>query len=668
MAKRAVQIWWILFSALCVVFAGFCVEANEQIYPWGTQVASYADFSQTGEKKEDIAANLATAARNTSSGYFLLTKTDPDDAANGLVIIWFGDEPETAIQDASQTEWFRNGRHAAVQSWQDPGLSNLSGSYSFADDQAAAAFTQAASELNATVEPRGRRTPIAGVTEAAANNVGVVFLAASLVSLTFVVLWTWAGSRRTLNSVQTMRGDSPAVLVRGAFVSMVHQSAVPLAASSLVSFAVVSTMHRWHSWTGLAATCAAIIAMLIVVVSLLTVVFSRFFIPQIREIASRKDLSTRIRRGNGVFSWLCIFLALLSVPLSVSAFVESDDMRRDAAVWLNARNAVTFDIQPSFDDGTHDEAFARFFERAQDDGIMALSYSVGSMMVSSDGTPPTDEQIAQQLQPYDDVIITNPTFLELLKVDTASMTPVDATTLPSEVSDSLTSYDGLWFRQHDGNTTPYKLYTWQSSQAFPALLHSPNPGDIKTVHHPLLLVFDDAAHGLSTVNFLEAALTSGNIMFTDFSTARNLIDEEGLDGVFYSASTVSDAAIDAVQRKRNEMATDIASVICALCTTLYCVCESARIWSRQHMREIFVRHTSGVAYPRIVARHFVPRAIVQSAITAGVAVLCSEALAMTDGISLMIAISCALLAIEWCACIGYAKDAFRSVTLRRDDE
>ncbi|OZG49351.1 hypothetical protein [Pseudoscardovia suis] len=670
MAKRAVQAWWLLFCALCVVFAGFCVDSNEQIYPWGTQVASYADFSQTTLRKEDVAAHLASAAQNTPSGYFLLTKTDPGDAANGLSITWFGNEPEEAENTAfqsNQPEWFHNGRHATVRSWQDLGLSNLSGSYSFADEQTAAAFAQATGELNATVQPRGRRSPIAGVTEAVANNVGVLFLAASLVSLTFVVVWTWAGSRRNLNSVRIVNGDSPTVLVRASFVSMIRMAAIPAAISTIASFIIVSASHSWHAWAEFATTSVAIIAALIIIAAVLTLLFSLAFIPKVREIASRKDLSTRIRRGDGAFSWLCVFLALLSIPLSASAYAESGDILKDAEVWLNAQDAVTFDIQPSYNDGTHDKAFAKFFERAQDDNIMALSYSVGSMMVSSEGAPPTDEQIIQQLQPFEDVIITNSTFLDLLKVNTASMSPIDADSLPKGIQDSLNDYDGLWFMHPDGDATPYKLYTWQGSQAFPALLHSPNPGDIKTVHHPLLLVFDDAAHGLSTVNFLEAALTSGNIVFTDLPSAEKIIDEEGLDGVFYSASTVSDAAIDAAKRKRNEMTVDIASAICALCTALYCIGESARIWSWQHMREIFLRHTSGVAYPRICARHFIPRIIIQLVITLAVMTLCTKVFAQTQGIDAMIAVSCALMAIETCACMLYAKAAFRDVIMRRSD-
>lgn len=96
MIRRSVQAWWLALVLLSALFAAYCVQENESVYPLGTSSASYADFSSSPLSKDRLIELLSRTAKKTSSGSFLLTKADPNDAANGLDIYWFGSSPKSA--------------------------------------------------------------------------------------------------------------------------------------------------------------------------------------------------------------------------------------------------------------------------------------------------------------------------------------------------------------------------------------------------------------------------------------------------------------------------------------------------------------------------------------------------------------------------------------------
>ena len=90
---RYLRWWWVVLVALSAVFASYAVESAETMYPLGSTYAVYADLSSSTLSKQQVVKDLSAQASRTSSGEFLLTKTNSEDAVNGVDVYRFGGRP-----------------------------------------------------------------------------------------------------------------------------------------------------------------------------------------------------------------------------------------------------------------------------------------------------------------------------------------------------------------------------------------------------------------------------------------------------------------------------------------------------------------------------------------------------------------------------------------------
>lgn len=662
MIRRSVQAWWLALVLLSALFAAYCVQENESVYPLGTSSASYADFSSSPLSKDRLIELLSRTAKKTSSGSFLLTKADPNDAANGLDIYWFGSSPKSA----ETVRWFKNGRHASISSIRDIGLLNLSGSYSFTNQQDAATFAADAEKAGATVQSRGRRTAFTNIGDAVNGNVGVIFLLLSLLFLSSALFWTWAGSKDESRSIRLLHGKSKPSLYMDDLGSLAHMSYPWAVGAAAAGTGIMLALHGLRSTTTFLITYATLLICLVAAACTLSVAFLMVFIPSVKRISARRDGLSVIRHGNNALKLLCIFMALLSLPLSLNSAQEALKEKNDADAWQQARSAVTFDVQPAYQQERYVGNFQRLFTQAEHDGILAISYSVGSMLVRTSGSSaPSQRQIDAQLAPFDDVIITTPTFLKLLHVDRAHMSSIERKKLPSGLQQALSDYQGVWFNEHAG-TDPYQMYTWSGGSSFPALLHSPQPGSLATARHPLILVVNEPSRTMNVSGFLIPCLTSGNMLFTDVNTAQKDISASGLDHIIYSASTVADAALYESQQLRDAAFVDIAAAVFCILTGIFCSWQSARIWAFENRKRIFVRHTSGLSHWRIARRRLLVQNAFEMVVAVAAVAVCSALFMMPSQIPVIIVTALAFILFESGALLTSTRIAFSQVTLRQE--
>lgn len=607
-----------------------------------------------------MAKTLTRAASATPGGSFLLTKASTDDVTNGLDIFWFGKRP--AATDG--TGWFKNDRHADIRSADDLGLSNLSGSYSFADEQTASAFEHVARELGASVESRGKRTVLADIGVAIHGNVGAVFLLLSLLFLSFALFWTWAGSLDRSRSIRLMYGESRPVLQRDDLESLARISWPPALVGIVMAAGVMLGLHRFHAVGAFLLTYAALAAVLIVAAFFSAFVFLMAFTPSVGRIAARADGSMRVRLGNNAVKLLCLVMAFLSLPLSLNAAQQALKEKSDADVWQQARQAVTFDVQPAYQQERYVRNFQTLFIQTDNEGIMGLSYSVGSMLVRTTGPPaPSQAQIDAQLAPFDDVIMTNLTFLDLLHVDRTALKRIDEGSLPTGLKSALQDYKGVWFNDRAGEAS-YTLYTWSGDSSFPALLHAPEPGSLAVSNRPLIFVVDSPSKTLSATGFLIPGLTSGNMLFTDLNKAQEAIRANGLGGIAYSASTVPDAALYASQQLRDDAIVDVAAAIFAMLTGLFCALQSARLWALEQRTRIFIRCAAGASYWQILQGGFLLQTCIEMAIAGGAAAVCALFFMMPAQAWVPIGIAIVFIVFEWFASLASARIVFRRFVQR----
>jgi hypothetical protein len=658
---RYLRWWWVVLVALSAVFASYGVENAETMYPLGSTYAVYADFSSSTLSKQQVVKDLAARAPCTSSGEFLLTKANSEDAVNGLDVYRFGGRSA----GHSAVVWFKNARHGRVLPASDLGLLNLSGNYSFYDGASAQGFVQTVARLGGSTQAVTHRSPVSVFAGALGANRGASLLALAVLFLNIAVLWAWSGSRRRSRSVRFMYGRTTASL-QSEDILLFCRLSLPAIAGGFLIGGCMAAYHRFHDVVLFFTVFLSLVAAHVVFSLIAASLFLLLFTPSVRQLAARVGKSTLVRWGNGTWKYLCLVTVLMALPLSVSSASLASQSRAAASQWGNASNAVTFSVQGNGDYQSYVGRFRRFFTTTDSDGTLALSYSVAPMMIDGTGSDarPSQSLIERQLAPYDDVIVTNPTFLDLMKVNRRLMKPVDGTALPQTVRRGLSDYQSIWFTSASASAS-YRLYTWSAGAGFPALDYTSNPGEMSNTRHPLILLVDEPARSMNLENFLIPSMTTGNVIFTDLARTRRALDASALTPVVYSASTVSDAALYRAQLLEGNAVADIMAAILAILAGVFCAVQSSWIWAVEHRSLIFIRHTDGTAYARLLSRRLLLHTLLEMTLTGVAYVALYYGLLLPEQAPVAVAVGILFIALEWVSAFISCRRVFKSSVQRQ---
>lgn len=658
---RYLRWWWVVLVALSAVFASYAVENAETMYPLGSTYAVYADLSSSTLSKQQVVKDLSAQASRTSSGEFLLTKANFEDGVNGLDVYRFSGRPA----GRSAMVWFKNARHGRVLPASDLGLLNLSGNYSFYDGASAREFVQAISRLGGSTQAVTYRSPGSVFTDALGANRGASLLALAVLFLNVAVLWAWSAGRRRSRSVRFMYGRTT-VSLQGEDLLLFCKLSLPAIAGGVLIGGCMAAYHRFHDVVLFFTVFLSLVAVHVVFSLIVAFFFLLLFTPSVGQLAARAGKSTMVRWGNGVWKYLCLVTVLMALPLSVSSASLASQSRAAASRWGNANSAVTFSVQGNGDYHRFEGRFRRFLTTTDGDGTLALSYSVAPMMIDGTGSDarPSQSLIERQLAPYDDVIITNPTFLDLMKVNRRLMKPVDGTTLPQTVCRGLSDYQSIWFTSASASAS-YRLYAWRDDAVFPALDYTSNPGEMSNARHPLILLVDEPARSMNLENFLIPSMTTGNVIFTDLARARRALDVSGLTQVVYSASTVSDAALYRAQLLEGNAAAGIMAAILAILAGMFCAVQSSWIWAVEHRSFIFIRHTDGTAYASMLSRRLLLHTLLETGLTGIAYVALHYGLLLPGQAPVAVAVGMLFIALEWVSAFISCRRVFNSSVQRQ---
>ncbi|MFT0846161.1 hypothetical protein VR010_00205 [Actinomycetaceae bacterium L2_0104] len=309
------------------------------------------------------------------------------------------------------------------------------------------------------------------------------------------------------------------------------------------------------------------------------------------------------------------------------ALIYTDSARQaqhEAIRWAAAKGTVRVSVSAQTLEAGHAEEYesrlSELLTQSDAAGNLALSFSLDQVVQLS----------AQEMGPYDHIVVTNPRFLTLFSNDgspgsdrsssiTNDLVPLNAQEIAPAVMNSLEENMNMWSAPGADALAGAHLYTTASgSPAFPAIGDQRDASNPVQAERPLIVVIDKPADALAIEGVLEAFVANGQIVFTDADELRSAMSEFGLEAYFTSIDNVADQILDSAHLFAQQARLGIISIALASGTLIVALVQSAGIWAEQNRRTIFARHSTGHTYRRITGHRVTLEALLLT-FTAGVA-------------------------------------------------
>ena len=671
MAKRILTVLGLIMPLVVSYIIVAALESLDAVYPIGTTTFVSVDFSRSKAQKTDIVAALdALPYRKGEFGALSKTKmtsaadSSSDPAVSGLFV--FGDESQ-AERDLSKHQ-YGGSRSVTLSSLSDLADASISGAYSFSDADMRNSFEKLVKTYDGAIVNDGRRVSNADVFGLLSDNQSGAFGIVVLCVAICATGWSWAGNRERLHSMLILNGVGNGRIL---YQDIVDFSKICLSWYCLGGIGASAVVLLTHAVNSVAEYCkaylsvAAGLALLFVVVIAL---FSSLTMPSIRQLAARHTLSRRLLCGQLAWKFICAVLALVAGGTSSYAFMAASQQLDSARRWqhLDAVVSVETLADPANSSAEVGRVFQRFLDGEDTAGNMYLSYSVAPALVyGSNGNAPTKRETLQQIAPYDDVVIVNTSFLKLMHISRNSLKKTASARIPSILAKSLKDYDGIWVNKQSPIKMEDCLYEWKGDETFPSLEYNAQSGMFSSSRNPLIILTDDASAMFSLNSFLYPAMSSTNIQFASADSVNETARESAMAPYITSVSRVADDAMYQYRLDIQQRNLNLCFVVIILSETFFCMMQDAVLWIYEKRRMLFIRHTSGASYSRIVLSYFISQlGLLLAALLAAWWCVGQQQLLSGNTSLLMLLLCLACAVVEFASLLSAARRCFAEVVQR----
>lgn len=588
MLRTVVRVVSALLSVCVCVLAVGSIQESQSSFPAGTNHGLTVDTHNSVLTKADLIDGLNSFAADKE---VVLAKVASNSSENREAkdLYWFGDHKPTAPGYL----WFDPNIQDEVYPVSELGDRPLDGYYVLkAEASDVKAFYQWADNVGLSLQDHNQQSSRAALM-ATINGSGSGLAVASVLILFISVSTIWFYSRGHSRNIR-LQGGVSAWRIHSVDLWLLARTTVGW---SLIGYFVALLGVALVLGLGRVAIVAGwSLALLTVVILLMACVFAVLSLvtrPRVALAAARETPWRSVSRIGVVLRVASIAVALVSIPFALFYTQTARQAHSEAETWQDASRVVRIMLVSSEATLSGDEMYLSRIDgllaEAESEGIAAMSVSLDQMA----------EMAEVDSSEFDHVIVTNREFLDLWDQD-IELEPVDQSSvtegLAAEVNDNLQ----VWERA-DGSVEEYSSwYTLSdSSDSLPVIGSQVDHGNAVQAEHPLIVMVKDLDQAFAVDGVLDALVSNGQIVFTDASALRTLIDDTNTAEYIGSIDNVADQILDTAQKYDEEARIGSISIVLAVAALLINLTQGALLWSQQNKQAIFILHSNGAPFLRI---------------------------------------------------------------------
>ncbi|MCT9870512.1 hypothetical protein [Paenarthrobacter aurescens] len=589
MLKILVRFAAVAIAALIALVAGvYASAADLDGLPDAEHVASIR-FDNSQLSRDEIIDRLNHYADSTGTDIARVASA-PDDFLNKRVAFKFG---SGAIQD-TDIDWFSPTMSGSITDSSNLGFTSLNGVYALHSGSTKAVSFQGwvRSDLGADISLKEKTS--AGLLTYALLTVGAWVPMSAAILLLGATIMSWYVLRAHGRELRILAGMRLSTIVLSDLRSLFGALGIPALATFLGSIAVVQTtgFGRLDFFVGTLAFFTAVVAALAIVVALL---MGMVTLPAVRDIAARRPSE----RGSWVISELLKVAAVVIVaailPTVFGVVGNASAATAQGAIWKSMGDSVTVRVANRLGD-TENTAFGGLIrEMSKRDAVMF------SMSLSSDSVNVVDEIARNDLKElgFDSIVLTGEKYLNTVNgAGGATWEPVTTVQslqdLPGSITRQLLPNLELWTV---ARTLP-DVHLYSNTGEVPITVSGGMAGTLDNSHRPLIIAMNDISQ--FNDSFLAAALTRGNIVFTDPEGTKALLEQRQLNSEVLSVDRIADLGLYDAQSKQRNAQLGAAAIALAVLALVMCVSVTAWIFALLRRRRWFVQRTAGKAWSAVL--------------------------------------------------------------------
>lgn len=607
-----------LIAAAALVTAFFVgvltIQTSEEIdssYPLDTDVSFSLTSVDSLATKAELIDGLNELASSTGTTIFKIA-TNPGDPHNGRDLVWFGIEPD---HGTSSPIWFDPSTPGTLIPSSDVGDRPLDGYFTMYDSpNTGDELGQWARDNSVRIDGLNVKD-VSGVTTTLIANTGsgISIVAMLLLCLTLVMSWLATTSRSRVIRMQA--GQRPVALHAWDVWRMMRAFLAGALAGWLLMTGYTAFRFGFGQVASFMSRSFPVLLTTLVLITLVTMAMSWGTRPSVAQAASREVPLQSFSAIGVTVRLVAVTLSLMVLPFALSYTDHARHAQQEASRWAAAEGTVRVSVSAQTLEAGHAEEYenrlSALLRQSDASGNLALSFSLDQVVQLS----------AQEMRPYDHIIVTNPRFLTLFSNEggqgsdraspiTDELVPLSIQEISPGVMNSLEENMNMWSTPGaDALATAHLYTTSPGSPSFPAIGDQRDASNPVQADHPLVVVIDKPSDVFTSEGVLDAFVANGQIVFTDADELRRAMSEFGLDTYFTSIDNVADQILDSAHLFAQQARLGVIAIALASGTLIVALIQSARIWAEQHHREIFARRSSGHTYVRITSRRVVLEAL-----------------------------------------------------------
>lgn len=411
-----------------------------------------------------------------------------------------------------------------------------------------------------------------------------------------------------------------------------------------------------------ASACAGAVFVFLLIAFLLVCLLSFFSVPPFKALGIRDNTSKALK----TFALIVEFSGTTVVIVAIAAALSAVNLQSNVLGQVETFNQIPDATRLSLlytPPGTQESKEAEkgkltdLMQQAETADVLVMSLDVNqSISLSGD-----------ELAGFDHFLIANKTYLDAIGVGIESDGPRGSLhEIPAtEVPKFATMQTAIWLAKDNKQTPPFYRYEG------PGLLSlGPNAaegGKSVVSKNPLVLVVDAPTTAWDYDAFLLPLLSSGNLFFSDYQSARELVDASGASDLVASIDNMAELNMQAAQDISMLIQVLSFSIAVALVIVIVMSFQAATSWRVASSKLIFAQRCAGRSLADIATGRIAGKVATSAA--AALAGFCIEFFIITNSLLSSLGVSLAVFVLTVLCQIAFrcylASSAFHKTAIRR---
>lgn len=610
MHRWIVRVCSFTFAVVLVICSIQTTQGIQKLAPFGSTVTFNLNITKAVQTKDVLAQDLATIGEDLSTTIGKVSPNQENYRTERDVILFSGDLDSDSgpVVKGDKVFWLNQEISGHVIDYREVGGRTLNGTYFAVDTPGLRKSIQTWAEANSISVEWGDVSYLTSgqsITKSMVSSItGLLVLACFF--LTLAAASVSLQKRWRQQKVELTEGK-PYGKVR---VESVRENLSPLIQGFIVGILVsllylLSLPEGTTQVKAVASVCAGPVLFFLLAVSLAVSLLSLFSVPPFEALGIRGNTSKTLKTFALILEFSGTTVVIIAIAAALSAINVQSQALGQVDTYNRIPNAARLSLLsvPVGEPEAEKDLFCDLVQQGENTNTLMLSLDVNQSTSLGDN----------DLGEFDHLLLVNRTYLDSMEVGVESTGP--SGTLheisPVEVPQFANVQTDILLAE-DSKQAP-SFYRYEGPGMICLGPSTGKGGESVVCKNPLVLIVDDLATEWSYEGFVLPLLSSGNIFFSDYQSAKELVDSSGASGLVASIDNMAELSLQAAQDISMRIQVLSFSAVVSFVIVIVLSFQAAASWCVASSRLIFAQRCLGRSLIDIATERMARRVAISAA-------------------------------------------------------